>query len=75
MPTYDYHCKECGYSFEFFSTIVEKERREREASITCERCGSSKVDQVFRDFSILKGTQVRQNTGGGSSCCGGGTCF
>jgi len=74
MPTYEFHCKECGYSFEFFSTVQEKERKEREHIISCEKCGSEKVEQVFGGFSILTGTQVRQKSDGGSSCCGGGEC-
>jgi len=74
MPTYEYHCKECGYGFEMYTTIAEKERREKEKSITCEHCGSKEVEQLIGGFSILTGTQVRQNTGGGSSCCGGGDC-
>jgi putative FmdB family regulatory protein len=74
MPTYEYHCKECGYSFDFFSTVAEKERKERDTSFTCEKCGSDKIEQVFGGFSILSGAQVRKNIGGGSSCCGGGNC-
>ncbi|PIU45900.1 MAG: zinc ribbon domain-containing protein [Ignavibacteriales bacterium CG07_land_8_20_14_0_80_59_12] len=74
MPTYEFHCKECGYYFEFFASISEKERKAKEHSIACEQCGSNKVEQVFGGFSILTGTQVRQNTGGGSGCCGGGAC-
>jgi putative FmdB family regulatory protein len=74
MPTYEFHCKECGYAFDFFSTVAEKEQKEREGTITCEQCGSDKVEQVFGGFSILTGTQVRQKTAGGSSCCGGGDC-
>jgi len=74
MPTYEFHCKDCGYTFDFFSTVAEKERRERERTITCEQCGSDKVEQLFGGVSILTGTQVRQKTGDGSSCCGGGDC-
>ena len=74
MPNYEFLCRECGYTFEFSSTVNEKERKEREHSITCEQCGSDKVEQVFGGFSILSGTQVRRNSGEGSSCCGGGNC-
>lgn len=74
MPTYEFHCKECGYTFESFLTVADKERKDREASITCEKCGSSKIEQVFGGFSILTGSQVNQKTGGGSSCCSGGNC-
>jgi putative FmdB family regulatory protein len=74
MPTYEFHCKECGYTFDFFSTVAEKEQKERDHTLSCEQCGSDKVEQLFGGISILTGTQVRRNTGGGSSCCGGGDC-
>lgn len=60
MPTYEFHCKECEYYFEFSSTVAEKERKEGERTIACEQCGSNKVEQVFGGFSILTGTQMRQ---------------
>jgi putative FmdB family regulatory protein len=74
MPTYEFHCKECGSCFEFSSTIAEKERRETERTITCEQCGSNEVEQVFGGFSILTGTRVRRKTDDNSGCCGGGVC-
>jgi putative FmdB family regulatory protein len=74
MPTYEYHCKECGYTFDFFSTVAEKEQKERDHTLSCEQCGSDKVEQLFGGISILTGTQVRKPSGGGSSCCGGGDC-
>ncbi len=74
MPTYEFHCKACGYTFEMFASIQEKERREREKSILCEKCGDNDVEQLFGGFSILTGTRVRQIPGGRSSCCGDGNC-
>lgn len=74
MPTYEFHCRDCDFSFEFSSTVAGKELREREHTIACEQCGSNNVEQLFGGFSILTGTQVRRKTDGGSSCCGGGEC-
>jgi len=74
MPTYEFHCEECGYYFEFLASISEKERKENEHSIACEQCGSTHVDQVFGGFSILTGKSVRPPSGGGGcdpsmGCC------
>ena len=74
MPVYEFHCKECGYSFELSATVAEKERRESERTIVCEQCASDNVEQVFGGFSILSGTQVGKKTGGNTGCCGGGAC-
>jgi putative FmdB family regulatory protein len=71
MPTYEFHCRECGYSFDFFSTVAEKEQRQRERTITCEQCGSDKVEQVFGGFSLQSGKGVVSSSGGGGGCCGG----
>ena len=40
MPTYEYHCKDCGYTFELNTSISEKEKKEKEESLACESCGS-----------------------------------
>jgi putative FmdB family regulatory protein len=74
MPTYEFHCKDCGYYFEFHSTVAEKEQMEQESEIICGQCGSHVVEQVFGGFSILTGAKASQGSGGGSSCCGGGSC-
>lgn len=72
MPTYEYHCKECGYYFDVKATIKEKEEG---LKINCEQCGSENLNQVFGGFAILGGQTVNvrskdtQNNGGG--CCGG----
>lgn len=72
MPTYEYHCKECGYYFDVKATVKEKEEG---LKIHCEQCGSDNLQQVFGGFAILGGQTVNvksrdsQNSGGG--CCGG----
>lgn len=74
MPTYEYHCKECGYYFDVRATVKEKEEG---LKIHCEQCGSDNLQQVFGGFAILGGQTVNvksggtQNSGGGSDsgCC------
>lgn len=72
MPTYEYHCKECGYYFDVKATIAEKEKG---LDVACEQCGSKELQQVFGGFAIVGGQTVNvkssdsQNSGGG--CCGG----
>lgn len=41
MPVYDYHCRDCGKSFELVLSLKEHEKQK----ITCPECGSKKVDQ------------------------------
>jgi putative FmdB family regulatory protein len=72
MPTYEYHCKDCGYYFDVKATIKEKEVG---LKINCEQCGSENLQQVFGGFAILGGQAVnvkRSNSGNkGGGCCGG----
>ncbi len=74
MPTYEYHCKDCGYTFELNSSISEKEKKEKEGTLACESCGSPKVEQLFGGFSIVTGESLKQSGTSGSGCCGGGNC-
>ena len=73
MPTYEYHCKECGYYFDVKASIEQKEKG---LDLTCEQCGSKELQQVFGGFAILGGQAINvksresQNRGGG---CGGGS--
>jgi putative FmdB family regulatory protein len=70
MPTYEYHCQECGYYFDVRATIAEKEKG---LDIACEKCGSKELQQVFAGISITTGASVTRNTpsGSGGGCCGG----
>ncbi|HUX13498.1 MAG TPA: zinc ribbon domain-containing protein [Spirochaetia bacterium] len=72
MPTYEYHCKECGTTFDQFMDIDEKKRRQEAHEITCEQCGSDTLEQVFGGFSVFSGAAVGSSEAGGSCCAGGG---
>lgn len=72
MPTYEYHCKECGYYFDVKASLEQKEKG---LDIACEKCGSKELQQVYGGFAILGGQTVnvksRDSQNGGSGCCGG----
>jgi putative FmdB family regulatory protein len=71
MAIYEYRCNDCGYYFDVKATVEQKEKG---LKLTCEQCGSKKLEQVFGGFAILGGQSVNvkspvsQNGGG---CCGG----
>lgn len=44
MPHYDYKCGSCGYGFERFSSIADRNEPEREP---CPSCGSGPVAMAF----------------------------
>ena len=46
MPVYDYHCRDCGKSFELVLTLNEHEKQK----VTCPECGSKKVEQEPASF-------------------------
>jgi len=50
MPTYEYACLQCGAAIEVQATLAEKEKG---LKVTCPSCGSKKVAQVFRGFSVM----------------------
>ncbi len=41
MPTYDYHCDECGHEFELFQGITESVKKK------CPECGKMKLRRLF----------------------------
>lgn len=41
MPTYDYECRECGQSFEFFQRISEAPKT------VCPACGKPKLERLI----------------------------
>ncbi len=62
MPTYEYVCTKCGERIEIRATIAEKTKG---LSVTCPKCGSSEVSQVFGALGI------RTSSSGGSCSPGG----
>jgi putative FmdB family regulatory protein len=41
MPTYDYHCDNCGHDFELFQSITESAKKK------CPECGKQKLRRLF----------------------------
>jgi putative FmdB family regulatory protein len=46
MPTYQYHCKKCGMTFERSEHITEHEK----SHPRCPKCKSEEVEPVLADF-------------------------
>ena len=54
MPTYEYICIECQEKTEVRATISEKGRG---LKVTCPKCGSNNMVQVFGSFAIMGGSK------------------
>ena len=74
MPTYEYKCKSCGYTFEKFQSIKDKPLRK------CPKCGrkverliSSGGGVIFKGSGFYATDYARTNSpacGRDSPCCG-----
>ena len=72
MPIYEYLCTECGEKIEVKASVAEKERG---LKVTCPKCGSKKMAQVFGSFSTFSSSKGRSNPPicgpmAGPGCCG-----
>lgn len=47
MPTYEYHCKECGQEFSLFQSMAAHTRE----GARCPQCGSDRVAQKVSTFT------------------------
>ena len=48
MPTYDYACQKCGHAFQ----RIEKISEHGTEKVLCPECGSTQVEQVFRNVFV-----------------------
>lgn len=72
MPTYEYVCTECGTKIETKATMSEKESG---LKVSCPKCGSKKVAQVFGSFMMKSSSRDKNNPPmcgpqSGPGCCG-----
>jgi putative FmdB family regulatory protein len=72
MPTYEYVCTECMEKTEVRASIFEKEKG---LKLTCPKCGSKKMAQVFGSFAVMgssRGMNGAPKCGpkAGPGCCG-----
>jgi len=49
MPTYEYHCKKCGMTFEHNEQIAKHEK----SHPRCPKCKSGAVEPVLADFYAM----------------------
>jgi putative FmdB family regulatory protein len=59
MPTYEYKCNDCQESFELFHLMSESIDK-------CELCGSSRIQKVIGNFSLIKELPHAKNKKPGS---------
>jgi putative FmdB family regulatory protein len=71
MPIFDYHCSECGLTYEIFHKV-----REKTEDIVCPKCGSTHSKKQMAAPAVSMGGSSSsesgsQNFGGG---CASGMC-
>lgn len=70
MPTYEYLCLECMEKIEVWATFSEKEKG---LEVSCPKCGSKKMAQVFGSFMVMGSRTNNPPVCGpqaGPGCCG-----
>ncbi|MGB9715425.1 MAG: FmdB family zinc ribbon protein [Thermodesulfovibrionales bacterium] len=58
MPIYEFYCTECNTIFNFFSMLVNTEKKP-----FCPRCKKGPLERVISRFSVLKGAKEKDETG------------
>ena len=53
MPTYLYHCKDCGRAFEQFMSIREHEPPHHKPNVKCPKCESRNITQRPATFQAV----------------------
>ncbi len=73
MPVYDYKCRKCGAVFEKFLRSLSAA-----VAITCEKCGSGKVEKLVTCCAISSGgkSEGTASSHSSNSCgsCSGSHC-
>jgi len=72
MPIFDYHCEDCGSTYEIFHKV-----REKTEDILCPNCGSTHSKKQISAPSIATGGSPSSDGGSqsfGSCGCGSGAC-
>jgi putative FmdB family regulatory protein len=67
MPIYEYHCADCGRSFETFV-------RPGEIETNCHNCDSPNISREMSVFASARSSDTAGPTNGGGSMRGGGCC-
>ena len=67
MPIFDYHCQDCGTTYEIFHKV-----REKAEDIVCPKCGSTHSKKQISAPAVSVGSL--SSTDSGSQNYGGGGC-
>jgi putative FmdB family regulatory protein len=71
MPIYEYVCIDCKEKTEVRATFSEKEKG---LKVTCSKCGSKKMAQVFGSFMIKDSSHDKNSSPSCGPQCGPGCC-
>lgn len=64
MPIYEYHCLECGVTFEKLVPLNTD-------STDCQKCHSPRVEKLFSAFAVQAGgSRSFESSSGGCGTCG-----
>lgn len=58
MPTYEYHCKECGHVQEDFVKLISKKKHK----LKCKRCGGICKSVISKDVQVYFKEERRWGT-------------
>lgn len=61
MPIYEYHCRQCGSSFEYFM-------RSKDEKVLCPLCGKSDITKLFSTFACSPTAESATSTSRCSTC-------
>lgn len=64
MPFYDLKCTSCNNEFNIMASINQKENN----LVNCPKCGSNKLETVFKNINIITSRKEGHTCSGG--CCG-----
>ena len=64
MPIYEYHCFDCGATFEKIVSLNTH-------SMDCQKCNSPRVEKLFSSFAVQTGgSESFESPSGGCGTCG-----
>lgn len=71
MPQYSFECQVCGKPFEIEVSMSEYTAMQKNKSVACPDCGSTKAVRVFTVPAVMRSSNRPQSGGCGPGCCCG----
>lgn len=71
MPQYSFECQACRKAFEIEVSMLEYAAMQRNKSIACPECGSTKAVRMFTAPAVTRSSGDAPSGGCGPGCCCG----